>query len=183
VIVRPLPHRRTQPREAFTLVELLVVMAVIASLAAIAFPVYTMQRERSEVEQTRSLIGALATAVAQDGRTGITCADGSIRRPFDLDRDRMIDGDPGHPEAPTALAAVAPEGYRGLVADTGTNLRQSQINAWLQPVDAWGRAVRIAWVPGGFGAGDYGLWSAGPDGIDAPQDPGSDDIRSWEDRR
>nr|MDA3961160.1 hypothetical protein [Planctomycetota bacterium] len=159
---------------------ILVVISVIVAMAAISFPAFTALRARGQVQQTRTLLGALATAVAKDGRPGITCSDDKVRRPWDLDENNEVDGDPGHAQAPALLTSRAPSGYRGLVADTGTNLRQNQLNERLQPIDAWGRPIRITWLPGGFGAADFGLWSAGPDGIDAPNDPGSDDIRSWE---
>ena len=56
----PLPNRR---RRAFTLVELLVVMAVIATLAALLFPAVGAIKRMGVIKKTRAQLGKVVMAV------------------------------------------------------------------------------------------------------------------------
>jgi len=64
-------------RKAFTLVELLIVIAIIAILAAIAIPQYTKYvRKAAAANAQATLSSCLAAAMAQfadDGTTSYTC--------------------------------------------------------------------------------------------------------------
>jgi prepilin-type N-terminal cleavage/methylation domain-containing protein len=58
-------RRRTTPAKAgFTLIEMLVVMAIIAALAGILLPVMRWVRIRTQRSKTHAEIGALATALS-----------------------------------------------------------------------------------------------------------------------
>lgn len=53
--------RHGRPREGFTLVEMLISLAVVGVLAAIALPAHQRYQERMRVEQARRDIGMIST--------------------------------------------------------------------------------------------------------------------------
>lgn len=59
------PARRTGARQAFTLVELLTVVAIIAILAVILFPAFARARENARRASCQSNMKQIATAVLQ----------------------------------------------------------------------------------------------------------------------
>ena len=98
---------------------------------------------------------------------------------FDLNRDNQIDGyaalvassieDGGFPK--DALAS----GYTGFIKMAQPQIKKSFINRQGIPIDAWGRPLRIAFAAKAYGNQGFGVWSAGPDGVDSTDD----DLRSW----
>ena len=52
-------------KRAFTIIEILVVVGIIAIIAAISFPVFMAQLERAHVEETRSQLHILDAALSQ----------------------------------------------------------------------------------------------------------------------
>ena len=71
--------------KAFTMIELIVVMAIIIALMGIGFPVYNMVRVRSQVNATQVTIQALSVAIAAQPRRTWSYSDSSgnlVNRPL-----------------------------------------------------------------------------------------------------
>ena len=63
-------------QKGFTLIELMIVIAIIGILAAIAIPAYQDYTVRSQVTEGLNLAGDLKAAVAEDfANTGLVAAD------------------------------------------------------------------------------------------------------------
>ncbi len=84
----PDPPRPALSRRAFTLIELLIVVAIIAILSAIAVPNFLEAQARAKVSRDRADMRSLATAIesyAVDNNyyplNGVLLADGSIQNP------------------------------------------------------------------------------------------------------
>lgn len=182
----------TTTRSAFTLVEMLVVISVIAALAALSIPITSMVRERGRITETRATVDAMMAAIAAAGSRTVTIMVNdklTTFRRFDVDGDGLLDP---HPEdgtialPGTILTALVAQGYVGPVAELKPSIPAARIDDTGQVIDSWGNPIRIARLSKADeprlaklpakGADAAALWSAGPDGVDGTDD----DIRSWE---
>ena len=64
-------------QKGFTLIELMIVVAIIGILAAIAIPAYQNYIARSQASEAFTLAGGLKTAIGTNRQTGVCFADGS----------------------------------------------------------------------------------------------------------
>ncbi len=178
-------------RRAFTLIEVLAVMAIIIVLAGMVLGGALIMRRSSQVTAARSLVGTVAAAITSytlrsfevwdDG-----AAQARVARAWDVNRDNILDGIVEPPvfwsQAPAVSAPGGPAlreqlRYRGFVATTALPQLPGIRKSDLVLVDPWKRPVHIAWVAQIYGDEGFCVWSEGRD----PDDP-SDDIRSREPR-
>lgn len=174
--------RSRSRRAGWSFVELVVVLCILMVLLAAGFGVMSMLRSRAAIDSTRALVGSVATQITTYSSKTWTWQDGSDSKSgqtFDLNRDGLIDGTPGITTTSDIDGGFAPEilasGYRGFVGMAGAGIKPSLIGKNRQPLDAWRRPLRIAFAGKIYGTAGFGIWSAGPDGIDGT----SDDLSSW----
>lgn len=166
-------------RRALTLVELLVVVAVIAALMALSFGAWAMLRAKADRDTTQMLVDAAMLSCPPPERAAImiTCRDGVGRTCWMLGQtpgDQAFDGDPQRCPPAHPLVARAPADYRGFVAATGFPAKAG-VDAMNRPLDRYGRPLRVRFDPKAYGPGGFGVWSAGKDGVDGT----ADDLVSW----
>lgn len=186
----------------FTVIELLTVLAIIGLLVGLLVPVGRMILGRKDVQTTRSLVQAVATAMAAypvrtwDVRVADASSGSPVLRqvsypwlwdlnqqsPGDRPGDGLIDGTPamaadGSHDGPF-WAGLIDSGYRGFADMAMPNLPASRRAANGQPIDAWKHPLRVKFAGSNGGPGGYRVWSIGPDGIDATDD----DIQDTESR-
>ena len=147
-------------RRAFTLMEVLLVMGILALMAAMAVPALMNQAKKAKIDLARTTVGAtgpigkaLDTYQFEMGRYPDT--DESLAalftRPSDDDEERW---DGPYLKAPAMIEELK---------------------------DPWGKPYEYR-APGEFHEEGYDLWSCGPDGIDDEGKEGSDDIKNWIER-
>jgi prepilin-type N-terminal cleavage/methylation domain-containing protein len=177
-----------QSRTAFTLIEMLLVLAVIVGLAAISYPAYGRLTERNRIDATRNLVAAAWTALDAEERRVLHLAqaggEAQVLPRWDLDRDGVLDGDPRRWSGSIATLATRLD-YGGFLRETGAPFGTDARDDAGHVVDPWGRPLRVvimAFPPQGSvqnpeQAGGHwaGVWSLGPDGEPLTED----DIRSW----
>lgn len=166
-------------RRGFTLVELLIVMAVIIALMAMGYGVWATMQARARAQGTQAIVAAALLDCPPPGKQlTVTCRDGTPKYHWTLGQspgDESIDGDPARYPAAHVIRTRAPDDYRGFVSMSGFTA-PAGVNALGQPLDRYGRPLRARFDPAAFGPGGYGVWSAGPDGLDGT----ADDIVSWD---
>jgi prepilin-type N-terminal cleavage/methylation domain-containing protein len=188
-------------RRGFTLIEMIVVIAVIVALAGISFPVLSGVRGRADISATRTLVHAVAAAIsnyanqlnsitakAPDGHIYPAWAMGQDRTQTYPNDPRWMDGDPrlynaGDPGT-TLMIARAPDWYVGFVQMTGFNVPgKSGIDSKGRIKDRWSQPLHLDWQANTYGAGGFGVWSTGRDGRTSTETTISgtttDDISSW----
>ena len=137
----------------FTLIELMIVVAIIGILAAIAIPQYQNYVARSQVARVMSETGTLRTSVEEcilTGRTTVGDAAGNCDVGATTS-DLMEGGEPTIPTTLTETTTIAAEfGNNAAVALDGATL------TWTRDEDGgWSCSTTVDanYVPNGCGAG------------------------------
>jgi len=134
------PNTGTTRSVAFTLVEMLLVLVILSTLAAIVYPNLTKQSLRGRITATKAQIEAFRSALAQ----------------FEMDNDRFPSGRNGLIEL-----VQRPRDAR--------NWHGPYLDKRLPPKDPWGNDY-IYVCPGSHNPALYDLSSMGPDGIAGTDD-------------
>ena len=187
-------------RQAFTLIELIIVVSVIMALMAMMLPAVSSYRERAAARQTQALISSLVGAMNSHGTDTIRDPlTGTIYRLWYVAGEGYLDGDPTAEEPPYSAALLEAMGrgdstresdqvmrYNGPARMLAVAIPDRHIDSTTgRIVDAWGRPLRVldpsldddpyeAEVLRGVVG--IGLWSAGPSGDPQHLD---DNIVSW----
>ncbi|MBA3683962.1 MAG: type II secretion system protein [Planctomycetes bacterium] len=171
-------------RRGFTLIELMVVMAIIMVLVGGSLPIYAHMKKRAKLDQTRVLVKSVGAAISAYSSTGGVWSwmttSGPRQAPlWDLNRDGLLDGPPdadtgfSTTSQPTSAQASA-SGYGGFLGMTAFEAPRGLVKNRLL-VDGWGNRLRVAYGAEVYGPSQVGVYSCGIDGA-----PGTaDDLRSW----
>jgi prepilin-type N-terminal cleavage/methylation domain-containing protein len=162
----------------FTLVEILLVIAIIAALMGLSLPLFTMIRNNSRAKSTTWLVQALASAIATYPRgTTLRLNGGGTRYLWDFNADGILDGDPARDEAFTSSARseALSAHYDGPAATLGVAIPRAHLDAQGRILDGWGRPLRLRYSVDDYGPTGVGVWSCGKDGVSG----NADDLRSW----
>jgi len=141
------PARRRA--SAFTLIELLIVIAIIAMLAALVAPRLMSALRESQIKTTRAQIELLATALES----------------FRISNGRYPTNDEG-----LGALVEAPEGLQSTWS--GPYLRKRKL-----PVDGWNFPFHYA-IPPERGGIDYDLYSLGADGVEGGEGDAAE-VGNW----
>jgi prepilin-type N-terminal cleavage/methylation domain-containing protein len=169
-------------RRGFTLVEVLVGVAIVVLLASASIATFGVIRESSRRRGTLALTESLTAAIAAAGRRELSVTGGTAANPtfrtfaplFDLNHDGLVDGAPAvaadatHDGGFDPLIAASP--YQGALAELKLAVPDRRINDRRQPIDFWGRPLRIAFHPNSYGGRGFRVWSVGADGVDGTAD-------------
>ena len=204
--VAALPPGIARHRGGFTLVELLMVLAVLVVLMGMGVPAFFAIKKNSAVSTTRSMVQAISAAIAgyqtKAWVTGVQTASGGswqtrTYRMWDCNGDHLLDGDPAVDPvgilSPADHAAVVASGYRGFLEMAQPTVPKRLIKGG-HVIDPWGSPIRITYSGDNlyaadtarlFGTAGLGVWSAGPnkrDVLTGASDAAGDDITSWSGR-
>lgn len=161
----------------------IIVLCLLMMVITIGFLVWG---PRVKVNSTDALVSSVATAITTyqtktwSWKVG-TSGESGMRtyHIFDLNMDNQIDGYAAVTASPTRdggfPAQVIDSGYTGFITMAQPQIKKSFINRMGIPIDAWGRPLRIAFAAKVYGTQAFGVWSAGPDGVDGT----ADDLKSW----
>jgi hypothetical protein len=175
-----------QQKRRFPLLLVMVALALLMLLASIAIPAWHYYKHRAAVQATAALVMNLATAMTQyPAKTWTwntaTPPDKQLKTDFlwDLNHDGLIDGTPATKDTAMTDGGFSPDliasGYPGFIVMARPTIARRFLDQRQQPIDAWGRPLRIAFAADCYGSSWFGIWSFGPDGIDDT----ADDLVSW----
>lgn len=167
-----------QARGGFSMIELLVVLAVIAGLIGLTYPIVSAVMERGRRDRTESILPALHAAMATYGRAFVPVPNDRTRSLWDFNSDGFVDGDPERDPDFTSgdRDAARAVGYRGPAAQLNMSVPRSLVDRKTGRVtDGWGRPLRIAFAAMVYGSSGFGIRS---DGADRRPDT-KDDVTSW----
>ncbi len=166
-------HRMSSPRQAFTLLELVVVIAIIIALAGISLAAVGVVRSSQRKTSTLALVNAVALAIEAYQTDTLTMppatpvreaaratlirtllvllpsesTDNRLLPIFDLDLDFTID--PRPTTVPNLTTLVVPDEnpgfYQGFAAMVGGQLPNWAINSDGYVIDRWATPLRIDW--------------------------------------
>jgi|SRR5690554_427717 len=155
---------KLQMQKGFTLIELMIVVAIIGILASVAIPQYQNYIAKSQVSRVMSETGSLRTAVEAcllDGKTGSDCELGWTKSNLIVGTDGE-DGE-GSGTGQDGLVvnwAASADASTTIVATFGNNAAQAiatKTLTWTRDSDAvWtcGTTVAAKFAPAGCEAGD-----------------------------
>jgi len=144
-------------RHGFTLVEMLIVLAILVGLAALVVPRLLGTQKKADVNNTKAQIGMLRGCLQN----------------YHLDMKRF----PSTEEGLAALVAPTSGAEEGLEGTTtvASNWGGPYTETGELPRDPWGNEYHYEFPPT-HGKGDFpDIWSFGPDGEDGTED----DITNW----
>ena len=139
-----------QRRAAFTLLELIIVLAILAVLAAMVMPNLLGQQKKANIKATQNSINGLESTL------------------------KMYAADRNQGEYP----AGGQEVLELLIATEDEDGEPMQPALEDEPLDAWGRAFFYEYPTTKSDTPKPAIWSAGPNGQD--EQGGGDDITNWE---
>jgi len=159
----------------YTLIEMLVVLFIISILASLVLGGLSAARRHSQMQRAAFQVNSLKARLTEyetDYRDFPLTHGGSS------DKDALIGGEVLRHEllrADKGGPYLKSDEYRAVDSDG---------NGDPEIADVWGRPIRYLHHKS-YGRENpcrrtYRLWSAGPDGINNPLDPNSDDITSWD---
>ncbi len=169
----------------FTLLEMIIVIAVIAGLLAGGMPILSAVRRRADVSATRSMVTAITAAMAGfqtkawvvPVQVGTTWEQRRYRM-WDCDGDHLLDRNPNREPPSPLVTALSDSGYRGFYEMVQPTISKRLVRDG-RIIDPWGTPLRIAYADEGFydasksifGTVGLGVWSAGPDRRDVVSTP------------
>jgi len=142
-------QRRRDSRGGFTLLEVLIVLAIIGVIAAMVVPRLVSQQRNANIQVTKNSIIGLQKALE------IYAVDHSATFPS------------GGPEILDQL----------LVTSTAPDGRTLEPYLKSKPLDAWQRPLYYEYPNTKINLDEPAIWSAGPDGKN--DNGGNDDINNW----
>jgi general secretion pathway protein G len=142
-------QRRRQSRGGFTLLEVLIVLAIIGVIAAMVVPRLVAQQKNANIQVTKQSIKGLQSALEI----------------YAVDHSATF---------PTGGAEVLDQ---LLVASTAPDGRTLEPYLKSKPLDAWQRPLYYEYPNTKTNLDEPAIWSAGPDGKN--DNGGGDDINNW----
>jgi hypothetical protein len=165
----------------------IIILCLLLLVISAGVVLWRATSSRIMVDTTQTLVDAVATAISTYPNKTWTWSEGTpggeqhqrSYHLFDLNRDNLIDGYAAVTASRTQdggfSAEVIASGYTGFVDMAKPAIKPSFINLQGIPIDAWKRPLRIAFAAKVYGTQNFGVWSAGPDGVDGT----ADDLKSW----